>query len=59
MGNINNGYHWEVTLTSCLGKFFTLLLDSRIYEYLGEANLLGEELTGFRNNYDTYSPCIY
>lgn len=40
-------------MLSRLGKLFTSLINSRLYDYLTEAALLGKEQVGFRKDYST------
>ncbi len=42
-----------ITLLSCVGKLFTVLLNSRLSQYLESNRLLGEEQAGFRPGYST------
>ena len=42
-----------ITLLSCIGKFFTLLINTRLNTFLDINNLLGEEQAGFRAQYST------
>ena len=42
-----------ITLLSCLGKVFTLILNNRLTKYLEENNLIEENQAGFRKNYST------
>ena len=42
-----------ITLLSCLGKLFTMIINSRLNKYLEENQLLGEEQAGFREGYST------
>ena len=42
-----------ITLLSCLGKLFTMTINSRLNSYLEENQLLGEEQAGFREGYST------
>jgi len=42
-----------ITLLSCIGKLFTLVLNDRVKLFLEDRNLLGEEQAGFRNGYST------
>ena len=42
-----------ITVLSCFGKLFTSLLNNRIYAYLDENNLLGNEQAGFRKDNST------
>lgn len=53
-GSINDPDNYRgITLLSCLGKLFTLLLNSRLTHFLEMNNLLGEEQVGFRTGYST------
>ena len=42
-----------ITISSCLGKVFSVILNNRIIEYLNENDLLCQEQIGFRKNYCT------
>lgn len=42
-----------ITLLSCIGKFFTLLINFRLTDFLESNDLLGEEQAGFRAGYST------
>ena len=42
-----------ITLLSCLGKLFTSLLNTRLYNYLTTEGILGNEQAGFRKDYST------
>lgn len=53
-GDINDPDNYRgITLLSCLGKLFTLLLNTRLTKFLESNNLLGEEQVGFRFKYST------
>ena len=39
-----------ITISSCLGKVFRVILNNRIFEYLNENDLLCQEQIGFRKN---------
>ena len=53
-GDINNVDNYRgITLLSCLGKLFTSLLNTRIYDYMCKTKSLGEEQAGFRKDYNT------
>ena len=53
-GDINNPDNYRgITLLSCIGKLFTMLINSRLQSYLDENTLLGEEQAGFRGGYST------
>ena len=44
-GDINNPDNYRgITLLSCIGKLFTMLINSRLQSYLDKNPLLGEEL---------------
>ncbi|CAL4122579.1 unnamed protein product, partial [Meganyctiphanes norvegica] len=42
-----------ITLLSCIGKLFTSVLNSRLYSYLTNENILGNEQAGFRPKHST------
>ena len=42
-----------ITVLSCLGKLFTSILNKRIYEFLDDNDLLGNEQAGFRKHNST------
>ena len=42
-----------ITLTSCLGKLFTSILQSRLNKYIEQHNILNPEQFGFRPNFRT------
>ena len=42
-----------ITLLSCVGKLFTVVLNSRLSSFLENNNLLGLEQAGFRTGYST------
>ena len=42
-----------ITLLSCLGKLFTSVINSRLYTYLTNKGLLGNEQVGFRPKHST------
>lgn len=42
-----------ITLLSCFGKLFTALLNSRLYNFCEENEILKEMQTGFRSGYST------
>ena len=53
-GPSNNPDNYRgITLLSCLGKFFTACLNSRIADYLEKSNILGNEQAGFREGFST------
>ena len=53
-GDINDPDNFRgITLLSCLGKLFTMTINSRLNSYLEENHLLGEEQSGFREGYST------
>ena len=42
-----------ITLLSCMGKLFTMIINTRLHRYLEDQMLLGEEQAGFREGYST------
>ncbi len=42
-----------ITLLSCIGKFFTLLINTRLTKFMDDNKLMGEEQAGFRSQYST------
>ena len=42
-----------ITLLSCLGKLFTLCINTRLNKFVTDRNILGEEQTAFRDDYST------
>ena len=53
-GDINDVNNYRgITLLSCLGKLFTSVINARLYSYLTEANILGNEQAGFRPKHST------
>ena len=53
-GDINDVNNYRgITLLSCIGKLFTSVLNSRLYSYLTNENLLGNEQAGFRPQHST------
>ena len=42
-----------ITLLSCLGKLFTSVINERLYSYLTNAKILGNEQAGFRPKHST------
>ncbi len=53
-GNVNDPDNYRViTLLSCIGKFFTMVLNNRLSIFLEINNLLGEEHAGFQAGYST------
>ena len=53
-GDINDVNNYRgITLLSCIGKLFTSVLNSRLYDYLTTAKLLGSEQVGFRPKHST------
>ena len=53
-GDINDPDNYRgITLLSCLGKLFTLVINVRLHMYLEANALLGEEQAGFREGYST------
>ena len=52
--NINTvSNYMGITLLICVGKLFTSLSNSRIYDFLSVNELLGEDQAGFRKLYST------
>ena len=48
-GDINDPDNYRgITLLSCIGKLFTMLINSRLQSYVDENPLLGEEQAGFK-----------
>ena len=53
-GDINDANNYRgITLLSCLGKLFTSIINSRLYDYVTKENILGNEQVGFRPQYST------
>ena len=53
-GDINNVNNYRgITLLSCIGKLFTSILNSRLYTYLTNEKILGNEQAGFRPKHST------
>ena len=53
-GDINDINNYRgITLLSCIGKLFTSVINARLYNYLTNANLLGNEQVGFRPKHST------
>ena len=53
-GDINDVNNYRgITLLSCIGKLFTSVLNSRLYSYLTNENILGNEQAGFRPKHST------
>ena len=53
-GDINDINNYRgITLLSCLGKLFTSVLNARLYSYLTDDNILGNEQVGFRPKHST------
>ena len=53
-GDINDINNYRgITLLSCLGKLFTSVLNARLYSYLTDENILGNEQVGFRPKHST------
>ena len=53
-GDINDINNYRgITLLSCLGKLFTSVINTRLYAYLTNANILGNEQVGFRAKHST------
>ena len=51
IGDANN--YRGITVCSCLGKFFTLIINARLTKYLDEHNIIHNNQTGFRKGYRT------
>ena len=49
---LSNNYR-GITVCSCLGKFFTLIINDRLTKYLDEHNIVHNNPTGFRKGYRT------
>ena len=48
-GDINDPDNYRgITLLSCMGKLFTMLISNRLQNYLEENKLLGEEQAGIQ-----------
>ena len=47
-----NNYR-EITVSSCLGKLFTLVINERLIEFLDARNILSQYQKGFRRGYRT------
>ena len=54
MGDPNN--YRRITVYSCLGKFFTLIINDRLTKYLDEHNIIHNNQIGFRKGYRTSDP---
>ena len=53
-GNTNDPDNYRgITLLSCIGKFFTMVVNTRLTDFLESNDLLGEEQAGFRAGYST------
>ena len=53
-GDINDVNNYRgITLLSCLGKLFTSVINARLYSYLTNAKILGNEQAGFRPKHST------
>ena len=53
-GDINDISNYRgITLLSCIGKLFTSVLNTRLYSFLTNQNLLGNEQAGFRPQHST------
>ena len=53
-GDINDINNYRgITLLSCLGKLFTSVINTRLYAYLTNENILGNEQVGFRAKHST------
>ena len=50
--NDPNNYR-GITITSCLGKLFTTLINSRLGKFVEDMELIGPEQAGFRSGYST------
>ena len=50
--NDPNNYR-GITITSCLGKLFTALINSRLGKFVEDIELIGPEQAGFRSGYST------
>ena len=50
--NDQNNYR-GITITSCLGKLFTTLINSRLGTFVEDMELIGPEQAGFRSGYST------
>ena len=50
--NDPNNYR-GITITSCLGKLFTTLINSRLGKFVEDMELIGPEQAGFRSGYKT------
>ena len=51
VGDPNN--YRGITVCSCLGKFFTLIINDRLTKYLDEHNIIHNNQIGFRKRYKT------
>ena len=51
IGDPNN--YRRITVCSCLGKFFTLIITERLTKYLDEHNIIHNNQIGFRKGYRT------
>ena len=53
-GDINDINNYRgITLLSCLGKLFTSVINARLYAFLTNENILGNEQVGFRAKHST------
>ena len=53
-GDINDVNNYRgITLLSCLGKLFTSIINSRLYDHVTKNNILGNEQVGFRPKHST------
>ena len=53
-GDINDINNYRgIILLNCLGKLFTSVLNSRLYNYLTSENILGNEQADFRPKHST------
>ena len=53
-GDINDVDNYRgITLLSCIGKLFTMVLNARLCNFLEDNNLLNETQAGFREDYST------
>ena len=47
------GNYREICISSCLGKFFTLIMNTRLNEFLEENNVINKCQIGFRKHHRT------
>ena len=52
-GHFDPENYWEICISSCLGKFFTLILNSRFNTFLERCNTSNECQIGFRRGFRT------